>query len=159
MGKPFSTERLTNIRRIRKARRLFKQVPLFAYSLLEAEIPGYTYACFLADLKTKKTRSKKKHSRAVLVRYGRFNQMNRLLEQYRDTGDISFALKAIQLRKVMTKPYRVIIQKNGTSLEFGLSPLIPYTIMEQLVKELSACKSLKEAETHFIKFKKNSHIL
>ncbi|MNJ95329.1 hypothetical protein D3C87_130390 [compost metagenome] len=85
MSKPFSPERLANIRRIRKARRLFKRSPLFAYCEMEKEFPGYTYTHFLDDLKIKKKKNAKTKIGSKLKRYGRFSEMTRLLELYKNT--------------------------------------------------------------------------
>ncbi|MNJ95330.1 hypothetical protein D3C87_130400 [compost metagenome] len=59
----------------------------------------------------------------------------------------------------MTKPYRIVIQKNGEVSEYYLSPLIPYYIVALLVKEMSSYNNLNEAEEHFKVFKEQSHIL
>lgn len=53
--KTFSPERLYKIRRLRKARRLFKQIPLFAYHIMRTTDEQYKYEDFLDDLRLRKT--------------------------------------------------------------------------------------------------------
>lgn len=56
----FSPERLQHIRRLRKARRLFKQQPLFAYNIMSGSYEDYSLSDFLEDLRYRKPRKKKK---------------------------------------------------------------------------------------------------
>ncbi len=65
MGKPFTAERLESIRRMRKARRLFRKEPLFAYMLLSLEYVDYSYAQFLDDLRYRTKAKRKDKVRAV----------------------------------------------------------------------------------------------
>ncbi|WP_289035014.1 hypothetical protein, partial [uncultured Flavobacterium sp.] len=69
MGKPFTPQRLANIRRMRKARRLYKKQPLFAYDILCKEYPDYTYDKFWDDLRYRR-KPKRRKGKSALVRYG-----------------------------------------------------------------------------------------
>lgn len=142
--KPFSPERLFHIRRLRKARRLFRQVPLFAFYLMQREYGNYTYLEFLDDLRI---RHKKmgRPKKSPLARYGRYNRMEQLMRIYDDTKDIQTALDALKLRRHMSHPYRVLLKITGVSLEFTLSPLIPIDAIEQLVDSIRKCRTEAEA--------------
>lgn len=157
MGKPFTPERLANIRRIRKARRLYKKQPLFAYDILCKEYPDYTYDKFLDDLRYRR-KPKRRKGKSPLVRYGRYRRMEQLNELYRSTADIEYGLQAQRLRKYMTKPYRVLVRVSGKVLEYGFSPLIRIEEIEHLTTKLPTCKTEKEADELVEHFRKTAHI-
>lgn len=158
MGKPFSPERLANIRRMRKARRLFKKAPLFAYAYMSDDYPDYTYAQFLDDLRIRRPGRKRK-TRSPLERYGRYGKMQELRNLYRQTGEIAFALQAQQLKDNMTRPYRLLVRKNDQIREYSLSPLIHYMQIENLSKRVTACRSIAEADKLIADFMERSYIL
>lgn len=157
MGKPFSPERLANIRRMRQARRLYKKQPVFAFELLKKEYPGYTHEQFWDDLRYRK-RPKKKKGKSPLCRYGRYRRMLELGAQYSLTGNIDFAIQAMKLRRNMTKPYRVMVRLEGEILEFELSATIPIEPIEKLVADLSGCQNPEQARQMVQDFSQNSHI-
>ena len=157
MGKPFSPERLENVRRMRKARRLYKKQPVFAFEILKREYPEYTHEQFWDDLRYRR-RPKKKKGKSPLCRYGRYRRMQELGAQFEVTGKFEFAIQAMQLRKNMTKPYRVMVRVGGEVLEFELSAMIPIVRIECLVAELSKCQDAEQARQVVEEFSKNSHI-
>lgn len=144
-GQPFSPERLRNIRRLRKARRLFKQTPLFAFHLMELEYPGYTQDEFLEDLR-RRTKRKSKPKKTPQRRYGRYYRVQALKERYASTGDEEAIRMAMRLQSVMTKPYRFLVRLKNQAKEFNLSPLIPISRVEQLNQSFTACKTMVEVE-------------
>ena len=153
MGRPFTPERLDNIRRIRKARRLFKQTPLFAFHLMEKDYPGYTCERFRDDLR-RRSKAKQKKTKTTLKRYGRYHRFLQLLSHYRITNDLETARQAAQLRSNMTKPYRILVRCGNESREFSASPLIDYSVIEQLNVQLNACGNMREAEELITTFRK-----
>lgn len=157
MGKPYTPERLASIRRMRKARRLFKKEPLFAYDILSREHPSYSLDDFWEDLRYR-TNPKRRKAKSPLTRFGRFRRMEQLNELYWATENADYALKAQQLRRNMTKPYRMLLKIEGKIWEYSFSALIRIEEMERLSKELSGCKTLNEVETHIEQFRKTAHI-
>ena len=157
MGKPFSPERLANIRRMRKARRLYKKQPVFAFAIMVAEYPEYTIEKFWDDLRYRRP-PKKKKGKSSLVRYGRYRRMEQLNGQYLATGNLEYGLQAVRLRRNMTKPYRVLVRVSGQEIEYSFSPLIPIERIENLVRELSNCKDLAEADKLIEISDRHSHI-
>jgi hypothetical protein len=145
MVKPFTPERLANIRRMRKARRLYGKQPLFAYSILCMDNPAYTYNNFLDDLRYRKP-PKRRKGKSPLIRFGRYKRMERLIAQYSENLNTEYLLQAQHLRKHMTKPYRVLVKINGEILEYCFSPTIPIEDIERLTMALPACKTEKEAD-------------
>lgn len=151
MGKPFTPERLASTRRMRKARRLYRRQPVFAFPFLCTEYPDYTHEQFLDDLRYR-TKPKRKNKKTTLTRYGRYGRMVELLGLYRNTGNTEYAVQAQQLRKRMTKPYRVLVKINGKSWEYGVDATIPIREVEQLTAELSTCSTLEEADATVARF-------
>lgn len=145
LTKPFSPERLFHIRRLRKARRLFRQAPLFAFMLMQREYSNYTYIDFMDDLRLR-SKKKKRYSKSPLVRYGRYGRMEKMLIKYRETKEVNLALLVLKLRKHMTRPYRVLVRTKEVDLEYTLSPFIPIEAIEQLVGALNKCRTEKEAD-------------
>ncbi len=149
----FSPKRLYTIRRMRKARRLWKKEPLLAFTTMLTLYPIYTEEEFLRDLK-RRTKRKKKKPKEVLRRYGRFEPMMQLLNKYEQTGDASYALQAATLRRNMTKPYRVSVKIAGITKEYVYSPLINWKGMEIYVSNIKKCQSWGEFEA----LEKKSHL-
>lgn len=145
MGSPFTPERLEAIRRLRKARRLFKQTPLFAFEQMVQQYPNYTYAAFIDDLRIRRKRKPKQH-RSILQRYGRYAQMDRLIRQFEQTGDYSLIEQANRLRANMTKPYRLLVKIKAEAMEFTFSAMIPMVHIERLSKQVMACVEMGEVE-------------
>lgn len=158
MGKPFTPERLASIRRMRKARRLFKKQPLFAFEILCAEYNGYTYERFWDDLRYRTKPRGRKKGKSPLVRYGRYRRMEQLNERYRQTGNADYALQAQKLRRNMTKPYRVLARIAGGIFEYSFSPLIRIEEMEKLTAQLPKCATEQEAEELVEQVRKMAHI-
>lgn len=144
MGKPFTPQRLENIRRMRRARRLYRKAPLFAYELMRGEYADYTFEKFCDDLRYR-SRRKKKKGKSQLVRFGRYGRMEQLNEQYRQTGNADYALQAQKLLRNMTKPYRVMVRVSGETWEYTLSPLIRIDDIEKLVARLTECVTAEKA--------------
>ncbi len=157
MGNPFSTVRLYNIRRLRKARRLFKQQPLFAYYLMCETYTDYCYTDFLADLRYRKP-PKKRKGKSVLYRYGRYSRIVKLMEHYNQTKDLDFAIAAKRLRDMLTKPYRVWYKCEGVSVEVCFSPLIPLVQIENLVLRLKTVHTEQEAQELVSEFSSTVYI-
>jgi hypothetical protein len=153
MGIPFTPERLLAIRRLRKARRLYKKQPLFAYGIMRNEYPDYTYEQFWDDLRYRKPRIKKK-GKCPLFRYGRYFRMQKLIAMYRNTDEINFALQALRLARHMTKPYRVVTKIGGNISEYSLSPLIAIELVEKLTANLRDCTTEQETDEMVDKFRK-----
>jgi len=72
--------------------------------------------------------------------------MEHLKEMYRQTGNIQFGLQAQQLRRYMTKPYRVLARINKELLEYTFCECIPIEEIEKLTNELPKCKTEQEAD-------------
>ncbi|WP_312351995.1 hypothetical protein [Sphingobacterium multivorum] len=157
MGKKFTPERLASFRRMRKARRLFKKQPLFAYSLMLEAYPDYTYLQFLDDLRYRRP-PKKRKGKSGIGRYGRYRRMEELLLKYRQEGNIAHALQAQKLRERMAKPYRVRVTIGLCRLEYGFSPLVPIETIEKLVSRLAPCRTEQEADRLVQEFRETAHI-
>lgn len=157
MGRKFTPERLESTRRMRRARRLYRKQPLFAYAILSGEYMEYSYEQFLDDLRYR-TKPKRKEKKTMLTRYGRYRRMAELLERYRNTGELEPAIQAQRLRKRMTKPYRVLVKINGESIEYGFEPTIAIAEIERLTSDLKFCKSEKDADEMIAEFRKKSRI-
>lgn len=157
MSKPFSHERLTKIRRLRKARRLFNKEPLFAYNQLIKEFPDYSYDQFLDDLRIRK-KSKKKVIPKRLERYGRYSKVKELLIRYQQTDDTRFAIQAKQIMDQLRKPYRLQIVLNKQISEYCFHPYTPYSVVEQLSKQVKSCKTQEQIEKLVAEFSKYFHI-
>jgi hypothetical protein len=158
MGQPFSPERLAAIRRIRKARRLFKREPLFAYSYMLESFPEYTHEQFLDDLRLR-TKRKLKPKKDGRMKYGRYKKMQELIEQYLASGNMDDLLNAQKLKEHLKKPYRVCERiRNECTLEYGFSPFIPIREIESLVASLSSCKTESEADTFVDAFRESTRL-
>lgn len=143
MGKAFAPERLMHIRRLRKARRLFKRKPLFAFEEMRLAYPQYTYDEFLDDLR-RRTPRKNRQPKSPLPRYGRYVRMQQLLDDYKRRGDTDALWMAVQLRERMTKPYRVSASIGHERIEFTFSPMISMGRIEQLTADIRKCSSMEQ---------------
>lgn len=157
MGKPFTPERLASVRRMRKARRLYKKQPLFAYEILCVEYPEYTYDSFWDDLRYRK-KHKRRKGKSQLARYDRYRRMEKLNFRYGETGSVEYALQAQRLQKHMTKSYRVLAKIDNEIWEYSFSPLVRIEEIERLTVLLPKCRTVKEAEEMVEQFRKTSHI-
>jgi hypothetical protein len=157
MGKPFTPERLENIRRMRRARRLYRKAPLFAFEMMREEYPQYTYENFCDDLRYRTAR-KRKRGKSQLARYGRYRRMEKLKEQFRQTGNSDFALQAQKLHRNMTKPYRVLARVSGETWEYTLSPLIRIDDIEKLVALLNDCPTVEDAHALVGQFRNGEYL-
>lgn len=143
--KPFSPERLAHIRRLRKARRLFKNEPLFAFLLMKADYPDYTHAEFLDDLR-RRSKIKRKPKKSPLYRFGRYLRIDKLITRYQATGEEALILQAMKLRANITRPYRILVRLGGQYTEYFYSPLISIERIEKLNESFCACKTWDEVE-------------
>lgn len=158
MGKPLTPDKLFALRRLRKARRVFKQQPVFAFAILCEEYKDYTHEQFLNDLRLRTKPKPKKINKSPLMRYGRYYKMNQLLELYRTTGLIDYARQAQRLRSVITKPYRVLVKIEGQYVEYALDPMIAFKEVERLVNDLRDCKTEIEADKMIDHFRSMNRI-
>lgn len=157
MGKPFSADRLAAIRRMRKARRLNKVQPLFAFDLLCSTYPGYTYEMFLEDLRRRSKPKKKRKGKSPLMRYGRYARMQKMKSEFLNTGEIKYALKAEQLRRKLTHPYRLQVQGAGENWEYTFSALIEIQQIESLALEVRQHKTREAVNNCIDSFRKYAH--
>lgn len=157
MGKPFTPERLANIRRIRKARRLYRKQPLFAFEILLTEYPNYTQDKFWDDLRCRSIRKNRK-GKSPLIRYGRYRRMQQLIELYKNTQIIDYALKAQRLRRLMTVPYRVMVKIGGKAIEYNFCPLMQIEEIENIMTQLLKCLTVQDADKLIKQFKEETHI-
>lgn len=146
MSSKFSPERLYRIRRLRRARRLWKQQPIFAYPQMREEYPTYSYEEFCDDLRRRSKERRRRKGRSPLVRYGRYGAFLRLMADYQSNGSWESVRRAMALRKRMTMPYRLRVQIGGQGYEYTLSPYIPQSQIEELALNVRACKSFNEVE-------------
>lgn len=138
-------EKLQALRRLRLARRLWKQFPLLAFDMVREKYPDYSYDQFLCDLKPRRKRKSHRHIKNPLKRFGRFEKIEQLLSLYTDSGDPKFYLQAQKLRMIITRPYRLEIKRDGKGWEFTFPPETPYRKIEQLSRDCQKCQSLDEA--------------
>ena len=145
MGK-WSAATLNRVRRLRKARRLYKAMPLFAYDILQKEYPGYSYEAFLQDIQPRKKKLRPKTHKSRRVRFGRYFEMQRMARRYNETQNPVYGLKANQLRKYLSKPYRVLISINNQVQEYSYPATISITLIQQLVTMAGSCQDFTEYE-------------
>ena len=157
MGRPFSPERLMLIRRMRRARRLHKQVPLFAFALMQQEYPEYTFSDFYSDLRLR-SKPKRRKGKSPLVRFGRYWRIQELISRFHATGDYDLLRRANKLRAQLTKPYRVLVKLKGEAIEYTFSPLIPIGRMEQLMQKFKGCETEQQVDAVIAEFNKNNHL-
>ena len=96
--KPFLSQRLSHIRRMRLARRLYKNTPVFALIEMQRLYQGYTETHLLADLHPC-TKATIKNQNCSLSQYNRYGKIMQLLSHYALTHDPVLAttnLSAVQ---------------------------------------------------------------
>lgn len=127
----------------RQARRLFRKYPLFALEFLSDKFEGYDSQKLASDLSGMKPK-KKRRSKDVLKRFGRYPVMQKHLKLYKNTGDLDHLFAAQRLRNVITKPYRIRYHLNGDDLFQCLPPTYSYDV----VKDFASIKfkSFEELE-------------
>lgn len=130
---------------MRKARRLFKIAPLFAYQMMCQDYEQYTYPQFLDDLR-RRTPKRKRKGKSPLVRFGRYSRINKLINEYQSTGNFDLLREADRLRGVITKPYRVLVKIKNRYKEYFFSALIPMCQIEELMMKINGCKTEEEVE-------------
>lgn len=149
----FSAKRLDHIRRLRKARRYFRQIPLFAFHDMQQEYPNYTYEEFLDDLRYRKPRKKRK-AQNQLKKFGRYERMQKLLTLYRLTQEVAHAIEAKKLRDRLSKPYRVRVRMDNQYIEYNLSPLARIEDVEKLTGQLATVRTEQEADHLITEFRR-----
>lgn len=157
MCKPFSTDRLEAIRRMRKARRLNKTQPLFAFNLLCSIYQDYTYEMFLEDLRKRSKPKKKRKGKSPLIRYGRYGRMQKMKFEFVRTGEIKYALQAQQLHRKLTQPYRLQVQIAGENWEYTFSALVEIEQIERLAFEVRQYKTREDVDNCIERFRKYAH--
>jgi hypothetical protein len=155
---PFKPETLQKIRRMRKARRLWRIQPMFAFYEMTKTYPDYTYEQFVEDLR-RRTPKKKKKFKSSLHRYGRYQQITALLLRYRQTNDPLYALQAIRLRRIINRPYRMRARIEGITKEYTYSALIPFNAMEEFAQKIKQCQSWAAFEILDQSFRERSNLL
>lgn len=154
--KCFSVERLYSIRRLRKARRLFKRFPLFAFEMMRETYPEYEYELFWDDLR-RRTPKKKRKKKSPLVRYGRYWRMDKLISQFRLTKNFELIEQANQLRRQITKPYRMVIRLKGMRKEYFFSPFISIERIEELNRKFKIDMTEQQVDAIVDEFRNSSY--
>ena len=154
---PFTPDRLLRIRRVRKARFLWEKLPLLAFEEMRQQYSNYSYNQFLDDLRRRSARRKKK-IKTPLDRFGRYGEMKRLASLFQETGDVKAGIRANQLRKVLTKPYRVRIRIGGKTWEFTYPPTIAYKAISSFVNAASRCPTWVDFDILEAQFSAYLHI-
>ena len=152
--KPFSPETLMRVRRLRKARRLFKQAPLFAYQFMLADNIGYEYDDFLDDLR-RRTPRKPKTKKSNLAKYGRFHRMEKLIFEYNFTKDVNLLIQAQRLRDHMTHPYKVKFAVKAENIICTFPAILAIERIEKLISNSKDCKTMEEVEKLVTDFRKS----
>lgn len=143
MPMAWSIEAVMKNRRKRKARRVWKQQPLFAFSLLAAEFPDYTPEAFIKDVRITNDK-KSKFKKTSLARYGRYPVLMNLLAKWKRDRDVSIGLEILKLRRNMTKPYRLVVTFEKKQWCFEYPATYAVTTMEKLVTAADSAKNLEE---------------
>ncbi|WDF66905.1 hypothetical protein PQ465_11370 [Sphingobacterium oryzagri] len=144
---------------MRKARRLYKQAPVFAFELLRQEYEGYAEEDFLDDLRIRSKPLRVKKGKSPLRRYGRYQRMQKFVDLFARTGNIAYGLQAQRLRDMLHVPYRVVVIISAKTYQYRCSPLIRIEDIEGLVAKLSACGSESEAGRLVEEFNHTSELL
>lgn len=85
--------------------------------------------------------------------------MMRHISNYECTGNVEEALRALQLKQRMTKPYKIRLRIKSEAIEYCFSPLIAIERIEDLSRRLAECKTFAEANSIVEDFDKYSHTL
>jgi len=153
MGTPLTPEKLYLLRRLRKARRLTKKVPLFAFQMMKEEHPDYTYEEYCADLRRRSKPKPKRKGKSPLMRYGRYWRIQKLVKEFHAKGNHDCIRRANILRQNITKRYKIRYSINKEGAEYSFSALIPIERIETLVHSINQCKTAEEAEALILSFK------
>lgn len=153
MGRKLSFDQLCRLRRLRKARRLWKKQPLFAYLYMSMEYPGYSYQEFLDDLR-RRSKPIKRKVKNDMFRYGRYARIRSLINRYERTGNPDDALAAMRLVRVLRKPYRVLIRIGNEYIEYRFEAFIPIDDIEGLCTSLQKCLTETQADEIVNAFRK-----
>lgn len=153
MGRKLSFDQLCRLRRLRKARRLWKKQPLFAYMYMSIEYPGYSYQEFLDDLR-RRSKPIKRQVKNDMFRYGRYARIRSLINRYERSGNPDDALAAMRLAKVLRKAYRVLIRIGKEYIEYRFESFILIDDIESLCSSLRKCATEKQADEIVTAFRK-----
>ncbi|MBO9681962.1 MAG: hypothetical protein J7502_04735 [Flavisolibacter sp.] len=156
MKRKLSPEKLSGLRRLRLARRLWKKEPLFAFDIIKQKYPDCTYEQFLNDL-VRRTKPKPKKSKSGLQRFGRYNRMVECASKFKNYKDVDAGLEALKLRKYMTSHYRVLVWIGGKYKDYFFSPLISFRTIRDFHSKISLCKSEQEVEDLVEAFTKSQY--
>jgi hypothetical protein len=147
-GIPFSRQRLFKIRRLRKARRLWRREPLFAYARLQQIYPNYTEMDFIDDLRRRKPK-KKRFAKKFQSRYGRYDKIQSLLKEFDQTQDFKYVLLANKLKARIAKPYIIRVKKGKKIMEYSAPPETSYAQIERFVLQAHECPTFEQANALF----------
>ena len=153
MKRKLSPEKLSGLRRLRLARRLWKKEPLLAYFTLKEKFPDCTYEQFLSDL-VRRSKPKEKKSKSGLQRYGRYSRMAECISQFKEFHDTDAGREAIRLRKYMTTPHRILVRIKGKYKDYFFHPLISHSSIQELNQKINLCKTEQEVENLVAAFTK-----
>ncbi|MGB1216445.1 MAG: hypothetical protein ACPG5P_01130 [Saprospiraceae bacterium] len=137
-------------RRRRVARRLTRKTGkkggvLFIVEQMNDEFPDYTWEQYEKDIKGMKPRQSAQKGKNRLKRYGRYPVMQRLLRQYHFDKDPEKLKQANDLRKKMTKPYKMMYRKGGEERLYQFPATYSYEIIKRLASlKWNNWKHLKE---------------
>lgn len=126
-------------------------MPLFAYQLMYAEDPCYSFEAFLDDLRPR-SKSKPKTKRDKSITFGRYNRIRKLIEDFHATGNLEHLLVASKLKKRLRKPYRVIAEIGDHRYEFSFPPTVAIERIESFTAELRTCSTEEQVQTCFKRF-------
>jgi len=73
--------------------------------------------------------------------------MQLYINQYQETGDYMFLIKAQALRRLLTKPYRIMVRLNGTEYTYKVSALIPIEKIESIMPQIQKCTQPEAVDT------------
>lgn len=138
---------ISNRSRINKARRLYKQAPLFAFQELKAFLEGdYTFEQFLSDLRPRRKPKPKTKQKSGLAKYGRYHRMMDLVARWNTSKDFDALYHAQVLRNRISQPYTLLVRYSKESREYFYRPEVPITHLETVVKLSKECSSHVEFE-------------
>jgi hypothetical protein len=125
------------IRRKRKAKRLTKKEPLFAFQTMQQDLPDYNYTQYEQDLKTRKKKKKKpSKSNKYYIKYGRYTPYCDAISNYYATRDVTFLIQAQALKSKISQPYTIYFKLGKACVKQTFPPEYPY----KLIQELAAYK-------------------
>lgn len=137
-------EQKYNNRRKRVARRFFRQSPLFALELMHDVYPDYTPEQFNKDLPLKKRSSKKvKFVRSGRIRFGRWDEIQNLVHQYKTTKDIAALFTAQKLLQRIAKPFIVYAKFDGKIFDYSFPPTTSLSFIKSVVEAANKTQDKK----------------